>query len=40
MAVDALDRIESYGISQILVKDNDQYAGVVHLHNLIKEGII
>ena len=27
MAVDALDRIESYGISQILVKDNDQYAG-------------
>lgn len=40
MAVDALDHIESYGISQILVKDNDQYAGVVHLHNLIKEGII
>lgn len=40
MAVDAKEVMESYGISQLLVKDNDRYAGVVHLHDLIKEGII
>lgn len=40
MAIDALDMMEAYGISQLLVEDNGNYAGVVHLHDLIKEGII
>ncbi|AUC82045.1 SIS domain-containing protein [Lacinutrix sp. Bg11-31] len=40
MAVDAMDVMETYGISQLLVENNGNYAGVVHLHNLIKEGII
>ncbi len=41
MAVDALEIMESNGISQLLVEDdNGNYAGVVHLHDLIKEGII
>ncbi|WP_420804787.1 KpsF/GutQ family sugar-phosphate isomerase [Wocania ichthyoenteri] len=40
MAVDALEIMETNGISQLLVEDNGNYAGVVHLHDLIKEGII
>lgn len=40
MAVDAKERIETFGISQLLVEDNGSYAGVVHVHDLIKEGII
>ena len=40
MAVDAKEEMESHGISQLLVEHNGKYAGVVHLHNLIKEGII
>ncbi|WP_194768081.1 KpsF/GutQ family sugar-phosphate isomerase [Tamlana sp. I1] len=40
MAIDALEVMESNEISQLLVEDNGQYAGVVHLHDLIKEGII
>lgn len=40
LAVEALEIMESYGISQLLVTNNNIYAGVVHLHDLIKEGII
>lgn len=40
MAIDALELMEAHGISQLLVEDNGVYAGVVHLHDLIKEGII
>lgn len=40
MAVDALEAMETNGISQLLVEENGNYAGVVHLHNLIQEGII
>ncbi|WP_248723477.1 SIS domain-containing protein [Seonamhaeicola sp. ML3] len=40
MAVDALDIMENNAISQLLVEENGKYAGVVHLHDLIKEGII
>lgn len=41
MAVDAMDILEENGISQLIAKDNKgKYAGIVHLHNLIKEGII
>ena len=40
MAVDALEVMEANDISQILVEENGKYAGVVHLHDLIKEGII
>lgn len=40
MAVEALDVLESNNITQILVtNDQDDYVGVVHLHDLIKEGI-
>ncbi len=40
MAVDALEIIEANEISQILVENDGKYAGMVHLHDLIKEGII
>jgi len=40
MAIDAMDMMEANGISQLLVEEHGFYAGVVHLHDLIKEGII
>ena len=40
MAVDAMELMEEFGISQLLVEKEGDYAGVVHLHDLIKEGII
>ena len=40
MAIDALETLETNSITQILVTDaNKLYVGVVHLHDLIKEGI-
>lgn len=40
MAVDAMEIIETNNISQLVAVDNGKYKGIVHLHNLIKEGII
>jgi arabinose-5-phosphate isomerase len=40
MAVDAKEVMEQHEISQLLVEKKGIYAGVVHLHDLIKEGII
>lgn len=41
MAITALDILESNSISQLLALDDQgSYTGVVHLHDLIKEGII
>ena len=40
MAVDAMELMETNGVSQLLVEENGNYAGVVHVHDLIKEGII
>ncbi|WP_431165476.1 KpsF/GutQ family sugar-phosphate isomerase [Tenacibaculum halocynthiae] len=40
MAIDALDALENNSITQILaIDDSNKYVGVVHLHDLIKEGI-
>ena len=40
MAIEALDKLESNNITQILVIDTqEKYIGIVHLHDLIKEGI-
>lgn len=40
MAVDAMEIIESNNISQLVAVEDGQYKGIVHIHNLIKEGII
>ena len=39
MAIEALETMENHNITQILVEDNSNYVGVVHLHDLLKEGI-
>ena len=40
MAIDALEIMENNSITQILVTNTDKkYTGVVHLHDLLKEGI-
>ncbi len=40
LVADALDIMRKNNITQILVMDDKKYAGVVHLHDILKEGII
>ncbi len=40
LAVEALELLRAKDISQLLVMDGDQYAGFIHIHDLVKEGII
>ena len=40
LAVEALEVLRSKDISQLPVMDGNSYAGFIHLHDLIKEGII
>ncbi|AWL79481.1 D-arabinose 5-phosphate isomerase [Capnocytophaga canimorsus] len=40
LAVDALELMETNKITQLLVTEKGNYVGVIHLHNLIQEGII
>ena len=40
LATEALDVLRSNNISQLVVIENEFYGGVIHLHDLIREGII
>jgi arabinose-5-phosphate isomerase len=40
MAIEAIELMDKHGITQILAEKNGKYCGVVHIHNLTKEGII
>lgn len=40
LAIDALSLMEKNKITQLLVTHNGVYAGVIHLHNLIQEGVL
>jgi arabinose-5-phosphate isomerase len=40
LAIKALRKMQENDISQLLALDGDQYRGVVHIHNLMKEGIL
>ena len=40
MAIEAMELMDTHKISQLLVEDQGKYAGVIHIHDLIKEGII
>jgi arabinose-5-phosphate isomerase len=40
MAIEAMEIMDTNEISQLLVEDRGHYAGVIHIHDLIKEGII
>lgn len=40
MAVNALDIMRNSNITQLIVVEGNNYVGIIHLHDLIKEGII
>lgn len=40
LAVDALHILKQHNINQILVFDNQTYCGVLHLHDLLNEGLL
>jgi len=40
LAVEALEIMKIFNITQIVVMNDKEYAGILHLHDLIKEGII
>ena len=40
LAVTALEEMRKHDISQLIAEDNSIYAGIIHLHDLVKEGII
>ncbi len=40
LAVTALDEMRLNNISQLIVEEEGKYAGIIHLHDLVKEGII
>jgi arabinose-5-phosphate isomerase len=37
---DALNILEDFSITQLVVVDNGDYQGVIHLHDILKEGIV
>ncbi len=40
LAIDAMELMRTNNISQLIVTNEKQYLGVIHLHDLIKEGLI
>ncbi|RZJ28419.1 MAG: KpsF/GutQ family sugar-phosphate isomerase [Flavobacterium sp.] len=40
MVADALNTMEDFSITQLVVVDHGEYQGVIHLHDILKEGII
>lgn len=40
MVVEALNILEDFSITQLIVSDNGEYKGIVHLHDILKEGIV
>lgn len=40
MASEALNTMENFAITQLVVVDNDEYKGILHLHDILKEGIV
>jgi arabinose-5-phosphate isomerase len=40
LAVNALLLMKTYSITQLIALDSGEYAGIVHLHNLIREGLV
>ncbi|HEV7620677.1 MAG TPA: CBS domain-containing protein, partial [Flavisolibacter sp.] len=40
MAVNALDIMRKNEIMQLIVSENETYLGIIHLHDLLKEGLI
>ena len=40
MVVHALNILEDFSITQLIVLEDDKYQGVLHLHDILKEGIV
>ena len=40
MVVDALNILEDNSITQLVVLDGEDYKGILHLHDILKEGIV
>jgi arabinose-5-phosphate isomerase len=40
LVVDALNTMENYSITQLIVVDEGEYRGVIHLHDILKEGVV
>ena len=40
LAYDALQMMEKHNISQLVIMDGQQYKGIIHIHEIIKEGIV
>jgi arabinose-5-phosphate isomerase len=40
LVVEALAIMQGHNITQLPVFDNDNYVGVIHLHDILKEGIL
>lgn len=40
MVIDAFNLMEDFKITQLIVVDNSEFKGVLHLHDILKEGII
>ena len=40
LAVNALELMRKNNISQLVVMDNEKYVGFVHLHDLLREGLV
>jgi arabinose-5-phosphate isomerase len=40
MVVDALNILEDFSITQLVVEDGNKYVGIIHLHDILKEGIV
>jgi arabinose-5-phosphate isomerase len=40
LAVVALDKLKAFDITHLVVTENEQYLGILHIHNLVKEGLI
>lgn len=40
MVTDALNILEDFSITQLIVTDKEEYKGVLHLHDILKEGIV
>jgi arabinose-5-phosphate isomerase len=40
MVTDALNILEDFSITQLIVADQEEYKGVLHLHDILKEGIV
>ena len=40
LAINALEKMRQHDITQLLVMEDKRYIGIIHLHDLIREGII